>query len=94
MEKLTYTHDAQAAAVIASVYQDAPPLAYVHSFGCQQNVNDGEKIRGVLMDVGFGMCDNVDAIMRNSKLLYHVLRIRRAERHIIERPRVRRRRRT
>lgn len=60
MEKLTYTHDAQAAAVIASVYQDAPPLAYVHSFGCQQNVNDGEKIRGVLMDVGFGMCDNVE----------------------------------
>ena len=36
MEKLTYTHDAQAAAVIASVYQDAPPLAYVHSYGCQQ----------------------------------------------------------
>lgn len=60
MEKLTYTHDAQAAAVIASVYRDAPPLAYVHSFGCQQNVNDGEKIRGVLMDVGFGLCENVE----------------------------------
>ena len=60
MEKLTYTHDAQAAAVIASVYRDAPPLAYVHSFGCQQNVNDGEKIRGVLMDVGFELCENVE----------------------------------
>lgn len=60
MEKLTYTHDAQAAAVIASIYRDAPPLAYVHSFGCQQNVNDGEKIRGVLMDVGFGLCENVE----------------------------------
>lgn len=60
MEKLSYTHDAQAAAVIASVYRDAPPLAYVHSFGCQQNVNDGEKIRGVLMDVGFGLCENVE----------------------------------
>ena len=43
MEKLTYTHDAAAAAVIASVYPDAPPMAYVHSFGCQQNVNDGER---------------------------------------------------
>lgn len=60
MEKLTYKHDAQAAAVIASVYRDAPPLAYVHSYGCQQNVNDGEKIRGVLMDMGFGMCENVE----------------------------------
>ncbi len=60
MEKLTYTHDAASAAVIARFYPDAPPLAYVHSFGCQQNVNDGEKIRGVLMDVGFGLCENVE----------------------------------
>src|SRR5699024_6335623 len=28
--------------------------AYVHSFGCQQNVNDGEKILGVLLDAGYG----------------------------------------
>ena len=47
MEKLTYTHNADAAAVIAQTY-DTPPLAYVRSYGCQQNVNDGEKIRGVL----------------------------------------------
>ena len=60
MEKLTYTHDAAAAAVIASVYPDAPPMAYVHSFGCQQNVNDGEKIRGVLQDVGFGLTDTLE----------------------------------
>ena len=53
MEKLTYTHNADAAAVIAQAY-DTPPLAYVRSYGCQQNVNDGEKIRGVLMDIGFG----------------------------------------
>ena len=43
LEKLTYTHGAAAAAVIASVYPDAPPMAYVHSFGCQQNVNDGDE---------------------------------------------------
>ena len=54
MEKLTYTHNADAAAVIAQTY-DTPPLAYVRSYGCQQNVNDGEKIRGVLMDIGFGV---------------------------------------
>ena len=59
MEKLTYTHNEAAAKVLASFY-DTPPLAYVRSYGCQQNVNDGEKIKGVLQDVGFGLCDNVE----------------------------------
>lgn len=59
MEKATYSHDAESARVLASFYE-TPPLAYVHSFGCQQNVNDGEKIKGVLMDVGFGLCENVE----------------------------------
>lgn len=34
------------------------PLAYVHSFGCQQNVSDGEKIKGQLADIGFGFTDD------------------------------------
>ena len=59
LEKLTYTHNEAAAKVLASFY-DTPPLAYVRSYGCQQNVNDGEKIKGVLQDVGFGLCDNVE----------------------------------
>ena len=59
METLTYSHNAQAAQILAAYYE-TPPLAYVHSYGCQQNVNDGEKLRGVLMDVGFGICDNVE----------------------------------
>ena len=29
------------------------PLAYVHSYGCQQNVSDGERIMGRLSEVGF-----------------------------------------
>ena len=48
LETRTYTRDAAAAALIASLYPDAPPLAFVHSYGCEQNVNDGEKLRGVL----------------------------------------------
>ncbi|MBQ8967924.1 tRNA (N6-isopentenyl adenosine(37)-C2)-methylthiotransferase MiaB [Ruminococcus sp.] len=31
-----------------------PPLAFVHSYGCQQNVSDGEKIKGMLAKVGYG----------------------------------------
>ena len=44
---------------MARVY-DTPPLAYVHSYGCQQNVNDGERIKGVLTDIGYGLCDKPD----------------------------------
>ena len=40
-------------------YYDHPPAAYVHSFGCQQNVNDGEKIKGVLLQAGFNLTENV-----------------------------------
>lgn len=33
---------------------ETPPLAYVHTFGCQQNVSDGEKIKGILARMGYG----------------------------------------
>ena len=59
MQKLSYTHDEAAARALAAYYE-TPPLAYVRSYGCQQNVNDGEKIRGVLQDVGFGVCDTLE----------------------------------
>ena len=59
MERRNYTHNAAAAKTLAAFYE-TPPLAFVHSYGCQQNVNDGEKIRGVLLDVGFGLCENVE----------------------------------
>ncbi len=35
----------------------SPMLAYVHSFGCQQNVSDGEKLMGKLAKAGFGFTD-------------------------------------
>ncbi len=36
------------------------PLAYVHSYGCQQNVSDGERIKGMLVEMGYGLTDNMD----------------------------------
>ena len=68
LEYITYEHNAEAAAVI-SRYYDTPPLAYVHSYGCQQNVNDGERIKGVLLDIGYGLCDkpeDADLILFNT----------------------------
>ena len=34
------------------------PLAFVHSFGCQQNVSDGEKIKGELIKIGYELTDD------------------------------------
>lgn len=49
--------------------REAPPLCYLHSFGCQQNVSDGEKILGVLCEMGYGVTEdmeNADLIIYNT----------------------------
>ena len=50
MEYIAFEHNATAAELVRKTY-DTPPLAFVHSYGCQQNVNDGERIKGVLVDL-------------------------------------------
>lgn len=48
---------------------DFAPLAYVHSYGCQQNVSDGEKILGMLADMGCGITEDrtaADIIILNT----------------------------
>ena len=68
LEYITYEHNAEATDLI-SRYYDTPPMAYVHSYGCQQNVNDGERIKGVLVDIGYGLCDkpeDADLILFNT----------------------------
>jgi len=36
------------------------PLAFVETYGCQQNVSDSEKIKGMLTEMGYGFCDKTD----------------------------------
>ena len=36
------------------------PLAFIRTYGCQQNVADSEKIKGMLMSSGFGFTDTPD----------------------------------
>lgn len=36
------------------------PKAYVHTYGCQQNVSDGEKIKGMLEKAGYSFTENVE----------------------------------
>lgn len=38
--------------------RESPPLACVHSYGCQLNFSDGEKIKGMLGKMGYGFTDN------------------------------------
>lgn len=50
-------------------HRDSPPLANVHSFGCQLNFSDGEKIKGQLLQMNFGFTesyDNADVIILNT----------------------------
>lgn len=35
----------------------SPPRAHVHTFGCQQNMSDGEKIKGMLSEMGYELID-------------------------------------
>ena len=68
METIRFTKNEAAARTIAAYY-DTPPMLYVHSFGCQQNVNEGEKIKGVLTDIGFGLAarpEDADLIVFNT----------------------------
>lgn len=37
-------------------YPGRTPFAHVHTFGCQQNVSDGEKIKGMLQGMGYEFC--------------------------------------
>lgn len=45
------------------------PIAYIHTYGCQQNVADGERIKGMLAKAGFEFDDkpdNADLILFNT----------------------------
>ena len=68
MEFLNFVHNQEAADLISAVYP-TPPMAYIHSYGCQQNVSDGERIKGVLMDIGYGICnkpEDADLVLFNT----------------------------
>lgn len=49
------------------------PLAYVHSFGCQLNVADGESLCGVLQEMGYGFTQDT---AQASLILYHTCAVR------------------
>jgi tRNA-2-methylthio-N6-dimethylallyladenosine synthase len=48
------------AEIMAVRSRGATPMALVHTYGCQQNVADGEKIKGQLEEMGFAFTDKED----------------------------------
>lgn len=68
MKCLQYESNEQAREVIAAHYSHAPS-AFVRSFGCQQNVNDSERLKGVLLDLGYALAaspEEADLILFNT----------------------------
>lgn len=43
-----------------AVKHGRPRLAHTETYGCQQNVNDTERIRGMLSEAGFGFTDSAE----------------------------------
>ncbi|MBQ9109445.1 MAG: radical SAM protein, partial [Oscillospiraceae bacterium] len=60
----------QFAAKVQQLLADKPSqTAYVHSYGCQANVAEGEKIKGVLSQMGYGFTEDIqqaDLILLNT----------------------------
>ena len=49
------------------------PIAYIHTYGCQQNVADGEKLAGLLKQMGYGFTYDVT---KASLILYNTCAVR------------------
>ncbi len=55
--------------VLSSRFPEGKPKAFVHTYGCQGNVADGEKLQGMLLSMGFDFTDdvnNADLVLYNT----------------------------
>lgn len=55
--------------VLSSRFPEKPPKAYVHTYGCQGNVSDGERLQGMLQEMGYVFTDspdNADFVLYNT----------------------------
>lgn len=59
--------------VLTSRFPDRAPKAFVHTYGCQGNVADGERLQGMLMEMGYEFTDSPD---KADFVLYNTCAIR------------------
>ena len=46
--------------ILKKTFVNRQPICYVHSYGCQGNVADGEKIKGMLAEMGYGLSNSAE----------------------------------
>lgn len=66
-QSLPFSEDV--AEIIKARAMGAVPMAYIRTYGCQQNVADGEKIKGILAEMGFSFTEapeDADFILFNT----------------------------
>ncbi len=59
--------------VLGARYSDNAPKAFIHTYGCQGNVADSEHIKGMLVDMGYELCEKVEEA---DLILYNTCAIR------------------
>lgn len=59
--------------VLQAKYYEAPPKAFIHTYGCQGNVADSERIRGQLCAVGYVPTESIEEA---DLILYNTCAIR------------------
>lgn len=59
--------------VLCSRYSAEAPKAFIHTYGCQGNVADSEHIKGMLVQMGYELCDDVEVA---DLILYNTCAIR------------------
>ena len=55
--------------VLSSRFRGKTPYAFVHTYGCQGNVADSEHIKGMLVEMGYSLCElpeQADLILYNT----------------------------
>ena len=46
--------------VLSARFPGNPPKAFIHTYGCQGNVADSEHIKGMLVEMGYELCEKVE----------------------------------
>lgn len=47
-------------AVLSARFSCGSPKAFVHTYGCQGNVADSEHLKGMLIEMGYELCDDIN----------------------------------
>lgn len=53
--------------------RESQPLAFVETYGCQQNTSDSEKIKGMLFEMGYDFCEDA---MHADLVIYNTCAVR------------------